>query len=319
MKYWICITTLALASTLCAQNTKPPKSRVVTETYIAKYVGPVDQKTWNQHGQHGQIVKVMNSGVVITENYLNGKLHGATTHSFPNRSTPQTTFVHRQGELVEHISHYPSGRNAHSEQYGPNNSVTIKEWYRDGSLRSQESYQNNTLQSAQYFDSNRLQEGSIDRGNGERVIRDHAGLLQRRESYQNGTLVQHTAYHTNGEPKELASFSNGQLHGERKIYDVGGVPLSIETWRNGKQEGLTTHFHNGEPIARVAYKNNKKHGVERIFQEDQSVVQEIHWKEGLRHGPSTMYVDDNGYTQWYFNGRKVNKTTFDIFTGGRRS
>lgn len=304
------ITALVCSAALYAAG----DSDIVSRSFVAKYLGKVSEAEWEKRGSHGEIITVYSNGVTVTENYLEGRLHGRTTSTFAHSDKIAEVKVFEEGRLIKETDYYPSGLIKQDTLLNPAlpHLRTVKSYRPDGTLISTETWQGHSLLEGQYFDAKAKYLSSVTRQAGERMFVDENGKLAQAEQVAGGMIIGRTTYYPNGSIKSRLSFKNNNLDGEAHYFLASGAPARIEKWAAGKQNGPTLLFENGEKTIEISYKNGKKNGLEKRFKNETTVAEEISWEEGVRHGPSTMYVGGEGYTQWYFEGKKVNQMTFDL-------
>lgn len=314
MRTIIC-TSLGIAALLitgCVQK-KYDYSPIVDETYIHRYGMEVPPDHWNSSGQEGQVITTLKNGIVVTKSYSAGIQDGETTYTFPHSATIEKVEVYSQGNLVKDIIHYSSGTPKTETVYRPDGKVVIN-WYETGSPQSREEYLGQLLAKGEYFDPEHHLESQVDNYEGNAVNRDSYGQILSIDSIVQGQILQRTFYHPNGSPKEVVPYQNGLVHGQLKTYLPGGEPNRTEEWASGNLHGISTIYQNGERKAEVPFRNGVKHGVERRYRDGDGVVEEISWINNQKHGPSRSYIADSTVTDWYFQGEKVSKTAFDLYT-----
>lgn len=302
---------LLLATTGCQTNSC--RDEVVCETYVHRYGVPLQANDWSARGQHGQVVSTRRDGVVVSKTYESGILQGETTYTFPHREVIQRKEVYCQGELSQASSYYPNGMPQQQIIYDSgNHSMTA--WYEGGVPQCKEEYEQGHLVRGSYYNLSNHEESRVEDREGTRTRRDAYGQLISVDSIQNGQMTMCTTYHPNGTPAALTPYVNGVVEGKRRTFTVGGEPATIEEWTNNTQHGNTEIFDNGEKCADMPYINGRPHGVEYRYRDNDTVVQRRNWIQGKKHGPCYNYVGNTTQTDWYFQGRQVNKPTYDMLS-----
>lgn len=287
---------------------------IVSRSYVAKYLGKVSESEWEKRGSHGEIVTIYSNGVTVCENYLEGRLQGRTTRSYPHSDKIAQIKFFEEGRLLKEVDYFPSGLIKQEVAFNLASPATkvVKTFREDGSMMSVETLQGASLMDGQYFDTKAKFLSSVTKQNGERTFVDENGKLSISEKVAGGSIVSRTNYYPSGSVKSRICLKNNLIDGPAHYFLASGAPSRMESWASGKQNGTTLLFENGEKTAEISYTSGKKNGVEKRFKNETTVAEEISWSEGLRHGPSTMYVNGEGYTQWYFEGKKVNQMTYDV-------
>ncbi|MDB6081788.1 MAG: hypothetical protein JWO53_1060 [Chlamydiia bacterium] len=286
-----------------------PKDTVKT-AYIHKYgVEVPDADDFISRGGTGEVITTQKNGIIAHETYLDQKLHGTSSWTFPHSETIERVKRYNQGTLIEEVKHYLSGAPQQKSVYHKNG-TRVTSWYEDGTPRSIENFTTDAhLIGGEYFTAACELESSVKDGAGTRMIRDGLGQLVAKEEITNGLLGLQETYHTNGSPLAQIPYVNGKIHGIKRTFYAGGEPKTVEEWNAGELHGCMQLYQNGARIAEVPYVHGKKQGIETRFKEGSSVIAEqITWLEGKRHGPSTICVDANTkLTDWYFANEKVSK------------
>lgn len=302
---------LLLLATACSSHRDDD---VVSETYVHRYGVPLPADEWEDRGQQGQVVSARKDGVVVSRTYETGILHGETTYTYPHRDTIEKREFYDQGNVTQEVWNYSNGL---PYKQVTHNSPTHQEttvWYENGVPQSQESYQNDKLVAGEYFTPSHVQEGIVDNQNGTRIKRDRFGNLESVDEIKEGSMSQRTTYHPNGTPEAVTPYVQGEPEGQRLTYHPGGEPATIESWKKGEQHGNTAVFQDGERVADVPYVNGQRHGTEYRYRDGEHVAEEVTWVKDVRHGPTQSYVGNTKNTSWYFQGKPVNKQTFDAMS-----
>lgn len=291
-----------------------PYGRVVSETYVHRYGVNVPKTEWTTRGRSGQVVSTLNTGVVVTKNYLDGTLEGETTYTFPHSKAIEKIETYSQGSLIKERENHPSGVPQRETEFLLPNSRVITVWYEDGTPHLRETYENERITVAEYYTTQNQIESRIDNGEGYRINRDEFGQILSTDNFEQGQIVQRTVCYPNEAPKEVLSYRNGKVHGQKKTFLPCGEPNTIEEWVNDKQEGVTIVFQNGEKAAEIPYVSGEKNGIEQRYRDGQYLVEEISWKNGKRHGPCCAYIGEDKHVSWYYQGGEVTKAQYDRLT-----
>lgn len=286
----------------------------VDRQYVHLYGVTMPQHEWEMN-QNGQIVTTLKDGVTCSQSYYGGVLEGETTYTFPYSSNTEKVHVYSQNQLLKETLFYPAGTPREETVYvSPENVSITKQWYENGILKSEEKLSGNQVVYGEYFDSQGHRTSGIEQGNGLRMGRNTYGVLEYTDEYKEGEVQYHTAYYSDGTPKEIDPYIKGVLQGKRRTFYQSGEPKTIETWNEGRQEGITIVFQDGQKAQEIPYVNGRKNGIGKVFKDGEIVVQEITWKEDKMHGPCYTYIDNRVATEWYFHGRKVTKGYYDSFS-----
>lgn len=308
---WIC----AIAVTSCTSSKTPGRDRcyVVDEKYVHKYGLEVGSTDWKARGQNGKVISTLDNGVVVTQMYESGTLEGETTYTFPHSNTIEKTEIYKNGELVKTILNDDAGIPKKEMEHLPEGQQIISEWYSDGTPQCWEKYQDSYLVEGNYYNSSNKVEQRIDNGSGTRIVRDRYGDIISTDNYESGVLVSKTTYHKNGSPKAITPYRNNICEGTRRTFLPAGEPEALEQWVGGIQQGETIEFKNGEKYAEIPFQNGKKNGIEKRYRDGKTLIEEISWRDNVRHGPSDTFVNGKvTKTEWYINGQKVSKSTWDL-------
>ena len=305
------IALLAGVATSCTQGQKGDR-HVVKQTYVHKYGVEVTPEDWQQRGQNGQVITKLDSGVVMTRNYIGGVLHGQALQTFPHSDQIATRESYVGGVLTTEIAYTLGGSPKCETQYD-DDAKAVTCWFENGTPQSQEHFIGSRLDSAEYYDVDNKICARVIEGNGTRLIRDAYGTIVAHDTIDDGMLIERTTLHVNGAPKEILTYVNDVIEGSVKRFLPIGEPQSIEEWVNGKQHGITTIFQNGEKYAEVPYVLNVKEGVEKRFRDNGNLlVEEITWNNGQRHGPTYIHLDGSTRTEWFYKGANVSRALFDL-------
>ncbi len=290
----------------CYKNEK--ENNVVSERYVHKYGYAVSKDEFKKKKYPGQAITFLKTGVTITSTYEDGVLHGPTTHTFPNSQTVEAYYLYNQGNLVKQILYDIYGMPLREEvQLSPSRFASTK-WYTDGTPMSTEEYAGVELVEGQYFNRQNEIEARVEKGKGERVIRDIQGILLAKEEIDEGQISRRATFYGSGAPESIAFFMKGLLHGEKKSFAENGEPLAVKEYINGKLHGKTTFYKNGARSVEVHYLDGMKNGLEIHYLDGEAVAQEILWENDHRHGPSKYYVDGIAQVEYFYDGDLVSES-----------
>lgn len=292
-------------------DTRSNAAPTVKKDYIHKYGVPLSSNDWEKRGGDGQIIATREDGVVVTQSFRGGLLHGETTYTFPHSSVIAKTERFYNGVMEEETWSYTSGMPARKDLSHSNGYLSRTTWYENGTPKSQEKFLGNSLVSGDYYDKENNLESQVANGNGMRKRWDAYGQLISTEEIQNGLLVSATEYHPSGTPKSITPYQNNLVHGTKRTFLPGGEPNTVEEWAQGKQHGTTVHYRNGMKTSELTFVNGERHGMEKRFRDDAELVEEIAWSHNNRHGPSRNYIGNDTQISWFHQGRQVSENTYD--------
>lgn len=310
---------VALLATACS-NTTCKKSvpcqtdnGCVDQAYVHKYGVRVRPDYWVDRGQNGQIVSTMRDGVVVSQSYCAGELHGESSYSFPNSNKICKSEVYKNNDLHKENEFYHSGAPKQSCEWTGPNCCTVSCWYECGTPRCIEKFEDGRLLIGEYFNLNGQRDSWVYNGEGERLTRDCNGCFLCCDEFYGGEVVRRTYYFPRKGPCEIISFMDGVPHGERKTFYPDGSPCSIESWENGRQNGTTVIFQNGERYAEIPYLDGKKNGIERRYADGYNLSQEVTWYNDQMHGPTYTFAGDSTQTDWFYKGRMTSRSNFESY------
>lgn len=309
----ITATAVLMVSSGCTTKQETDNCCVIDKTYVHKYGVAVPPEDWTTSGRNGKVISTLKNGVVVTHNYVAGRLEGDTSYSYPYSEVTEKVESYQKNTLVRDVIYYSSGAPRQETIYQPDGSRTVSSWYETGTPATLERYDGNDLLfEAEYSNTFHQTESSVNNREGLRIVRDQYGQLVSHDEIRDGLMVLQTTYHQNGTPEEIIPFVNSAVSGKKRTFLPGGEPDTIEEWSDGSQEGVTIVFKNGEKFAEITYSNGAKNGTERRYRNGSLLVEEITWQDNLKHGPETVYVSDGAKTEWFFQGKPVTKGNFEL-------
>ncbi|MBU6447004.1 MAG: hypothetical protein KGQ49_06365, partial [Verrucomicrobia bacterium] len=238
---------LFLAFAACQSNSS--LDQVVSQTYVHKYGFKTSAKDWEARDKDGQVVSMLNTGVTVSQNYENGKLHGLTTYTFPHSSVIERQQLFDEGVLLKEQVNDIAGMPVREEMYEFGNRTIITLWDEKGVPLSIEEYEGETLTEAKYYTPEHELEASIVNGSGERVKRDRTGALISRDELVDGAMVCRTTYHPNGNVHTISHYDHYQLHGKQFKFTASGKPLMELNWSHNQLDGSKIIYRNGQKVA----------------------------------------------------------------------
>ncbi|NDD58471.1 MAG: hypothetical protein EBZ47_04355, partial [Chlamydiae bacterium] len=241
---------LALISFSC---NKENNSDVVSQRYVHKYGYAVSQEEWSSKNYPGQVITTLRNGVVVAATYEDHQLHGPCTHTYPNSQIVEKYVLYNRGEPVKEVMYSVAGMPMEETVKLSPSRRSLTLWYTDGAPRSVEEFAHDELLEGQYYTVLNEVEARVEKGNGERVMRDAKGTLMHRDEIFAGFTVRREAFYANGSPESITYFSNNKIHGERVCYTSNGEPLSVENWFDGNLHGKATYYKNGTKFSEVSY------------------------------------------------------------------
>jgi antitoxin component YwqK of YwqJK toxin-antitoxin module len=300
---------LALLASSCHKDNN--NSQVVSQRYVHKYGYAVSQEEWASKNYPGQVITALRSGVVVTATYENHELHGPCTYTYPNSQTVERYVLYNRGQTAKEVLYDMSGMPMkETVQLSPSrHSLTL--WYADGAPRSVEEFANDELLEGQYFSVLNEVQSRVEKGHGERTMRDAKGTLLYRDEIDKGFTVKRDSFYANGSPESVTYYLNNQMHGEKTTFTANGEPLAVEEWVNGQLHGKSTYFKNGTKYLEISYLFGKKNGLETYFVDGDKVSHQIVWENDRKHGPEVYYVDSAEKTAWFYAGKEVSKSNYD--------
>ncbi len=294
--------------TSCGDQNKD--NPVVSKRYIHKYGYAVSKEEWEARNYPGQVVTTLRDGVTVTTAYEHGILHGPCTYTYPHSQVIETYFLYNNGNLVKEIKYDRHGMPIREEIRVSPSRYTVTTWYLNGSPLNVEEYSGDELIEGHYFSVNNETESRVDKGTGQRVMRNTEGLLLSRDKIEKGYLVYRETFYSTGIPESNAHYYFNQYSGLRNTFSKEGEPISIEEWKNGKLHGLVTYFENGVKQNEVSFLGGQRNGTERHYIDGEIISQEISWENDKRHGPSVYYIDGQTRTEWFYDGSLVSYRRF---------
>jgi antitoxin component YwqK of YwqJK toxin-antitoxin module len=307
---WILPALVILSCTSCDRS-KKDSAAVVSQQFIHKYGFNLSEAEWNNRAKNGKMITVLQTGVTVSNNYVNGLLQGETTYTFPKSTIISTVEHYRDGVLTKRQVNDEQGLPLKEEMIEIDGQKTITFWYEDGCPMSVEEYKNDILQYGAYYNTNHDLEAKVDNQGGERVIRERkGGALLFKDKIEKGKLVFRTTYHPNGVIASQSSYDDYKLNGDQLKFNESGQPIFKASWDHEILNGMKTTYQNGNKTWEVFYVNGKKHGIEKTYDEKGKVTSEVKWDNGQKHGSARYFGADNTKIAWYFHGKAVSAQDF---------
>lgn len=284
---------------------------IVSERYVHKFGHTVSKQEWNERSYPGQVITSMSNGVTISASYENRTLHGPTTHTFPNSQIVQYFYLYNEGNLVKEAVYDTFGIPIKERVQLSPHRYTITKWYGDGTPMSVEDFADEELLEGEYFTVNNEVEARVEKGNGNRIIRDPKGLLLSKDNIKNGYIERRESLYASGTPASIIHYSLNQLHGEKRTFSPTGEPIVIEEWLNGQLHGKSVLFQNGIKKSEIHYLYGTKSGPETHYLDGNNIAQQILWEHDKRHGPTTYYIEGNPQMEWWYEGKKITQKRYE--------
>lgn len=285
---------LLLFSLCLSLSCQPSKGRVLHEKYSNNSKLSLSKAEWSQRGGTGQIQRFLRDGTLSTENYRHFLLQGESTQTHPYSTEIATWEWFERGECRERKSYSSSGILLQEERFSPLGKRSVRSWFCDGAPRFIEEYSKNEereiLESGEYFSPRLEVESCIDRGEGERIVRDtEAEQILLRQKVSEGQITEEKAYFPTGTLERVTHYAEGKREGEEQLYSPSGELLAKIPHRKGKREGKELRFREGK------------------------VVEEISWKADVREGPTRIFCDGSTpLIEWYHRGKRVSKIKYQL-------
>ncbi len=307
-KYFPAFVALTLCLLTACGN---PNNNAISTLFIHKYGATLTEDDWTSRGGNGQVVTTCKDGVTITENYIENALEGKTIYSFPHSGVTAKEESYRQGHLLSETLHFNSGVPKQKTEFISDGECHQTTWFENGNPRSFEKIIDGRLEEGDYFTSSNDLETKIRAGVGTKIERNTYGEFKSKIEYNQGTKLQMTTYHPNGDPKIVIPYQNNHVHGIKKLYHINGIPDRFEEWAHGSQQGTTTAYRDGQPHSELQYVAGMKNGIETIMNDRGQIVQEITWRNDLMHGVQKLYINDTVRLEWFYKGKKVSHSDFE--------
>jgi len=302
---------LGLALVTSCQKRANERLVVVQERYVHQYGMEIGADEWESRGQSGQVIATLDNGVVVTKEYSAGTLNGETSYTFPHSSLIEHVDTFQEGALVKTIYNDSTGNPKEEVRFSEGNQKIVTNFYESLAPRSREMYRNDCLSRGVYYTRDNKIEATIEGGRGTKILRNENGELVGEAVIDAGKLVKETHFYPNGNPREVISYKNNQVDGTKRTYLINGEPNTIEEWRDGQLQGVTVVFKNGDKYAEIPYVMGKREGVEVRYKDGKTVAEEITWERDKIHGAYHSYFGSSVKTEWYLQGNKVSKASFE--------
>ncbi|MCH9634418.1 MAG: hypothetical protein S4CHLAM7_11670 [Chlamydiae bacterium] len=305
---------LLLGCGLCLFSAcQSPNKNNVSTVFIHKYGVTLTENDWRNRGSNGQVVVTRADGTIVTQNYVDAKLEGSVTHSFPHSFVTQKEEHYKNGHLLSEVHHYTSGVPKKKIEFISLTQTQVTRWFENGNPQNIETWKNGKLIDGEYFANNNEIEAKVAQGCGIKIRRNPYGEYLSKMEVKDGEIISNTTFHRNGDPYTITLYENNKVHGQRKQYLVNGIPDVFESWKDGFKDGITIVYQDGVPHNEIPYLKDKKNGVELVYNSNGQVVAEVSWKNNLKHGISKTYIQDVVRIEWYHKGKKVSKSDFEKF------
>lgn len=288
------------------------RNSIVSERFVHKFGYPVSKQEWMERSYPGQVITMMSNGVTITANYENRVLHGPSTHTYPNSQVVQYFYLYNEGNLVKETVYDTFGVPVREKVQLSPHRHTLTKWYGDGTPMSIEDYADEELLEGEYFSVNNEVETKVEKGHGNRILRDPKGLLLSKDLIKNGYVEKRESFYESGIPASIIHYQQNRLHGEKKMFSPTGEPIAIEEWLNGQLHGKASYFQNGVRRTEIHYLYGAKCGAETHYLDDgQAISQQILWDNDKRHGPTTHYLAGSPQSEWWYDGKKISQKRYE--------
>ncbi len=286
---------------------------VVSQKFVHKYGFDLSPEEWESREKDGQIITCLENGVILTNSYVGGVLHGDTTYSFPNSKLIQETDTYNEGILVKKVIYDEEGMPVREDAFDLDERRSSTLWNKEGAPLSIEVYEKDRLISGKYFKADNEIESIIEEGKGIRIKKDRNNLLISKDKIENGDLASRMTFHPEGTLQSISFFKNYVLDGEQKTFTPVGKLLMKMYWKEGRLDGTSLVYRNNNIYKEIPYENGKKQGIERHFNPDNgALLAEIHWQDHKRHGSSRYYLEDNTQVAWFYQGQPVTLKKFEM-------
>lgn len=286
--------------------------QVISQKYVHKYGFDVSAEEWDERYQDGLVIEDLKNGVRITRCYENGKLHGTTSHTFPNSPVVEKALVYAQGNLLKETLYDPQGMPIREDLYEFEDRHMITLWSDHGVPLSIEEYENEILINGSYYTTEHELEARVEGGYGYRMRRTRDGDIISRDQMQNGLIAQRTTYHPNGEIHTVSNYSDYQLHGPQFKFTAQGRPLMELSWNHGILDGTKVIYRNGLRVAEIPYEQGQKQGIETHYDDLGNMISQTLWKDDKKHGCCKSFTEESVDSDWFFQGMLVDKDRFDL-------
>ncbi len=312
MRLFILLTTLTFCIFFTSCQKQEEKPEVVEQKYTHKYGMEVPKEEWQSRGSDGTVLSVLDNGVTMSQNYVNGLLHGETKITYPESKVVEQLLVYDQGTLIKKVFYDEDGLPTQEELYDFENKKTVTTWNHSGVPLSVEEYHDDLLFHGEYFNEKHECEATVAQGTGQRVHRSSDNVLLSKDTFQDGKLMHRTTYFPGGVVQSENPYQDYVLHGKQVVLSEEGKPVMEATWVKGQLDGTKILYSQGVKTAEIPYILGKKQGMERHYDENQNLVAEINWDNDLRHGSSRQFNKDDIKIEWFYRGKSVSLEKFQM-------
>lgn len=171
------LTMLSLMTMAC--STPCTTDDCIDKAYVHKYGVRVRPDYWMERGKNGQVISTMRDGVIVTQTYNAGELHGESCYTFPNSNKVAKSEQYRDNKLHEQTEFYTSGAPKETCVWTTPTCNTVTCWYECGTPRCVEKFEDGRLLSGEYYNIKNKRDSWVYNGEGERFTRDCHGHYTR--------------------------------------------------------------------------------------------------------------------------------------------
>ncbi len=283
---------------------------VVSEKFVHKYGFVVSKQEWEERGEEGQKISLLENGIEINRSYQEGLLHGPCTYTFPYSSQTRREEIYDQGDLLSVKFFDRQGIPVYEETFLIDNIKEISYWDKNGAPIAVEKYQGPLLSEGVYYTPFHEVEGKVAKGGGLRTLRDRDGVLLYQDRMEKGFLRQRTTYHPNGKVHQVIHYENYLPQGRKEEFTFLGNLRMISHWDKGILHGEKIDFREGRKFRRSLYNKGTLEGVQDRFDEEENLVQKTPFHEGKKHGEALALEKNEWKSSWFFQGKLVSEERF---------
>lgn len=282
----------------------------VAEQYFHRYGFEMSKEEFCAKGSSGKVVSHLRDGRVETSEFIEGRLEGVKSISYPYSDIIEKSYEYRDGQLLAEINHYKNGAPKERRDFDASTTKVLA-WYPNGSPQAKESWEGQELKEATYYDDRHEVLAQVVDGNGNRLEFDLYGRICTKEQYQDGWVTYRETYYPNGALKSNVSYKANMPEGLANYYDLQGKILRKENWKDGHLHGEVIEFEDERPVIVHSYVYGRKDGIESRYRGDE-LVETWEWRDGKRHGDHHIYVDGVLVrTEYFYEDVMVSKHVFN--------